>query len=49
MAENKMRVPITLTEEQHAALQEAATELGLTISSFIRMKALEALRKQGEQ
>jgi len=36
-----MRVPITLNDEQHARLKQAAEKLGLTISAYIRMVALE--------
>ena len=36
-----MRVPITLTESQHLNLTKAAEKLGLTISAYIRMVALE--------
>ena len=36
-----MRVPITLTDNQHEKLTKAAEKLGLTISAYIRMVALE--------
>jgi uncharacterized protein (DUF1778 family) len=38
---NKPRVPVTLTEEQHKTLLTAAEAVGLTISAYIRMAALE--------
>lgn len=37
----KTRVPVSLTDEQHAALLAAADKVGLTISAYIRMAALE--------
>lgn len=36
-----VRVPVSLTEEQHERLTQAAERLGLTISAFIRMAALK--------
>jgi uncharacterized protein (DUF1778 family) len=37
----KPRVPVTLTDEQHAVILAAAERVGLTISAFIRMAALK--------
>lgn len=39
-----IRVPVSLTEEQHEKLSKAAGELGLTISAFIRAAALKEAR-----
>ena len=36
-----LRVPVTLTDDQHAKLVASAERRGLTISAFIRMAALE--------
>ena len=37
----KTRIPVTLTGEQHESLTRAAEKVGLTISAYIRMVALE--------
>lgn len=42
---NKPRVPVTLTDEQHQLLTKAAEAVGLTISAYIRMAALEKATK----
>lgn len=39
------RVPISLTEDQHQALEQAAAAMGLTISSYIRLAALERVKR----
>ena len=39
------RVPISLTEDQHKALEQAAAAMGLTISSYIRLAALELAKR----
>tara|TARA_R110002153_G_scaffold261335_1_gene421708 strand:- start:48 stop:329 length:282 start_codon:yes stop_codon:yes gene_type:complete len=41
----KKRVPISLTEDQHKALEQAAAAMGLTISSYIRLAALERVKR----
>lgn len=38
-----VRVPVSLTEDQHKALTKEAERLGLTISAFMRMAALERM------
>jgi uncharacterized protein (DUF1778 family) len=43
----KKRVPISLTESQHKALEQAAAAMGLTISSYIRLSALERVKRDG--
>lgn len=40
-----IRVPVSLTPEQHQLLTQAASERGLTLSAFIRMAALEKSRE----
>jgi uncharacterized protein (DUF1778 family) len=45
---NKPRVPVTLTEEQHKTLLTAAEAVGLTISAYIRMAALERAAGGGD-
>ena len=40
-----IRVPVALTEEQHEVLSRAASEIGLTLSAFLRAAALEKARK----
>lgn len=42
---NKPRVPVTLTDDQHKILTKAAEDVGLTISAYIRMAALEKAAK----
>jgi uncharacterized protein (DUF1778 family) len=41
----KKRVPISLTEDQHKSLEQAAAAMGLTISSYIRLAALERVKR----
>lgn len=36
-----IRVPVSLNEAQHREISKAASRLGLTLSAFIRMAALE--------
>lgn len=37
----KPRVPVTLTKEQHEIITKAAESVGLTISAYLRLAALE--------
>lgn len=37
------RIPVLLTKSERARIQAAADKVGLGISTFIRVKALEAL------
>jgi uncharacterized protein (DUF1778 family) len=39
-----LRVAVALTVDQHDKLKKAAQEAGLTLSSFLRMLALERVR-----
>lgn len=48
-ASNKMRrtrrVPVQVSEAEYDEIEEAANLLGIPISAFVRMKALEAARQ----
>ena len=43
--QNNPRVPVTLTPDQRDLLEAKAAKLGLTISAYIRMAALEKANK----
>lgn len=38
------RVPVMVTEDEHAELEKAASEMGVGVSTYLRLKALEAAR-----
>lgn len=40
------RVPIQMTEDEHAELKAAADREGLNLSSYIRAQALKAARSE---
>jgi uncharacterized protein (DUF1778 family) len=41
------RVPVPLTPDQHEIIKKAADELGLTISAYMRVAALEKVKRDG--
>ena len=41
------RIPVLLTKSERDRIQAAANKAGLGISTFIRVKALEALDEKG--
>ena len=45
---SKPRVPVTLSDDQHAKILTAADMVGLTISAFIRMAALKEAGNVGD-
>lgn len=36
------RVPVMVSQDEHAELDRAATEMGVGVSTYLRLKALEA-------
>lgn len=40
------RVPVTLDNDQHAIIAAAAEAVGLTISAYLRMAALERAKRE---
>ena len=42
-----IRIPVALSDEQHKAIKQAAQALGLTISAYVRVAALEKVRRDG--
>ena len=49
MEKREKRIPVLVSDQEWRDLQMAADKSGLKVSTYIRQKALEALRKQGEQ
>jgi uncharacterized protein (DUF1778 family) len=41
------RVPVRLTKDEKEILQSAASKFGVPLSTYIRVKALEASRDDG--
>ena len=41
----KPRVPVTLSNEQHEIITKAANAVGLTVSAFLRLAALEKAKQ----
>lgn len=39
------RIPVQVTPEEYAEIEDASGRLGIPVSSFVRMKALEAARE----
>lgn len=42
------RVPVTLDDDQHEKLSAAAKAVGLTISAYLRLAALEKAARKAE-
>ena len=40
------RVPVMVTDEEHRELEEAAAAMGVGVSTYLRLKALEAARDE---
>lgn len=38
------RIPVMVSQDEHAELETAAQEMGVGVSTFLRLKALEAAR-----
>ena len=38
------RIPVQVTEDEKAELDRAASEMGVGVSTYVRLKALEAAR-----
>lgn len=38
------RVPVMVSQEEHTELERAASEMGVGVSTYLRLKALEAAR-----
>lgn len=45
MAKREIRVPVLLTQAERKVILDAAGRLGVGVSTYIRMKALEAAKK----
>lgn len=43
----QVRVPVPLSPEQHEAIKAAADALGLTLSAYLRVAALEKVKRDG--
>lgn len=41
----QVRVPVPLDAEQHKAIKKAADDLGLTLSAYMRVAALEKVKR----
>ena len=41
------RIPVQVTPDEKEELEKAAAELGLGVSTYMRLKALEAARSDG--
>lgn len=44
-----IRIPVVLTPEQHEILSRAAAALGLPLSAFLRMAALDMATRRGAE
>jgi uncharacterized protein (DUF1778 family) len=42
------RIPVPLSEEQHRAIKAAADALGLTMSQYLRVAALEKAKSDAK-
>ncbi len=39
------RVPVMVSADEHAELEKAASDMGVGVSTYLRLKALEAARR----
>lgn len=44
MTRRDVRVPVVMTAEEHKVIKDAAERMGVGVSTYLRLKALEAAR-----
>jgi hypothetical protein len=49
MAEDKKRVSVVMTDDEHDTILRAARAAGLNLASYLRFIALAEARKQGDR